>query len=263
MTITLAAVYAPIGFVSGLTGALFREFAFTLAGAVIVSGVIALTLSPMMCSKLLRSAQLASGRFVRFLDRTFERPQARAISAASPARSTIGPSPLLVVARRHRRDGAHVHDRAEGAGARGGPGHPLQPRQDAARRQPRLSRAGHRRTSTRCSRPCPRRSTCSPSTAWAATCTRRSPASCSSRGRSATARRQQILQEPAAEGGGHRRRPGAVAFGAALAAGLDRRPAGAVRHHHDGRLRAARAGARPRCSRRRRRAASSSSPTPT
>ena len=54
MTITLAAVYAPIGFLGGLTGALFREFAFTLAGAVIVSGVIALTLSPMMCSLLLK-----------------------------------------------------------------------------------------------------------------------------------------------------------------------------------------------------------------
>jgi multidrug efflux pump len=71
MTITLAAVYAPIGFVSGLTGALFREFAFTLAGAVIVSGVIALTLSPMMCSRLL-TAELSSGRFVKFLDRRFE-----------------------------------------------------------------------------------------------------------------------------------------------------------------------------------------------
>jgi multidrug efflux pump len=71
MTITLAAVYAPIGFVSGLTGALFREFAFTLAGAVIVSGVIALTLSPMMCSRLL-TAQLSAGRFVKFLDRRFE-----------------------------------------------------------------------------------------------------------------------------------------------------------------------------------------------
>ncbi|HEY0330129.1 MAG TPA: multidrug efflux RND transporter permease subunit [Rhodopseudomonas sp.] len=54
MTITLAAVYAPIGFLGGLTGSLFREFAFTLAGSVIVSGVIALTLSPMMCSVLLR-----------------------------------------------------------------------------------------------------------------------------------------------------------------------------------------------------------------
>src|SRR6185295_12365186 len=50
MTITLAAVYAPIGFLGGLTGSLFREFAFTLAGSVIVSGVVALTLSPMMCS---------------------------------------------------------------------------------------------------------------------------------------------------------------------------------------------------------------------
>ena len=71
MTITLAAVYAPIGFVSGLTGALFREFAFTLAGSVIVSGVIALTLSPMMCSRLLTS-KTSDGRFVRFLDRMFE-----------------------------------------------------------------------------------------------------------------------------------------------------------------------------------------------
>jgi multidrug efflux pump len=57
MTITLAAVYAPIGFIGGLTGALFREFAFTLAGSVIVSGVIALTLSPMMCSVLLKQEE--------------------------------------------------------------------------------------------------------------------------------------------------------------------------------------------------------------
>jgi hydrophobe/amphiphile efflux-1 (HAE1) family protein len=54
MTLTLAAVYAPIGFLSGVTGNLFREFAFTLAGAVVISGVIALTLSPMMCSKILQ-----------------------------------------------------------------------------------------------------------------------------------------------------------------------------------------------------------------
>lgn len=53
MTITLAAVYSPIGFMGGLTGALFTEFAFTLACAVILSGIIALTLSPMMCSKIL------------------------------------------------------------------------------------------------------------------------------------------------------------------------------------------------------------------
>ncbi len=54
MTVTLAAVYAPIGFQGGLTGSLFREFAFTLAGAVTISGVVALTLSPMMSSKLLK-----------------------------------------------------------------------------------------------------------------------------------------------------------------------------------------------------------------
>jgi len=54
MTITLAAVYAPIGFQGGLTGALFREFAFTLAGAVTISGFVALTLSPMMSARLLR-----------------------------------------------------------------------------------------------------------------------------------------------------------------------------------------------------------------
>jgi multidrug efflux pump len=54
MTITLAAVYAPIGFLTGLTGALFKEFALTLAGAVVISGIVALTLSPMMCALLLR-----------------------------------------------------------------------------------------------------------------------------------------------------------------------------------------------------------------
>ncbi len=54
MTITLAAVYLPIGLQGGLTGTLFREFAFTLAGAVTISGIVALTLSPVMCSRLLR-----------------------------------------------------------------------------------------------------------------------------------------------------------------------------------------------------------------
>lgn len=58
MTLTLAAVYTPIGFTVGLTGALFREFAFTLACTVIISGFVALTLSPMMCSKLMRPSDL-------------------------------------------------------------------------------------------------------------------------------------------------------------------------------------------------------------
>jgi hydrophobe/amphiphile efflux-1 (HAE1) family protein len=72
MTITLAAVYAPIGFVSGLTGSLFREFAFTLAGSVVVSGIVALTLSPMMCSLLLKAPQAEARGFPAFLDRVFE-----------------------------------------------------------------------------------------------------------------------------------------------------------------------------------------------
>ncbi|MFO1056226.1 MAG: MexW/MexI family multidrug efflux RND transporter permease subunit [Dongiaceae bacterium] len=72
MTITLAAVYAPIGFLSGLTGALFREFAFTLAGAVVISGIVALTLSPMMCSLLL-TREMTHGRLARLIDAAFTR----------------------------------------------------------------------------------------------------------------------------------------------------------------------------------------------
>jgi multidrug efflux pump len=71
MTITLAAVYAPVGIQGGLTGALFREFAFTLAGAVIVSGVVALTLSPMMGATLLRSGQSQRG-FAGWINRRFD-----------------------------------------------------------------------------------------------------------------------------------------------------------------------------------------------
>jgi multidrug efflux pump len=71
MTITLAAVYAPIGFQGGLTGTLFREFALTLAGAVVVSGVVALTLSPMMSSKLLRAGDSHRG-FAGFVNRRFD-----------------------------------------------------------------------------------------------------------------------------------------------------------------------------------------------
>jgi multidrug efflux pump len=61
MTVTLAAVYAPIGLQGGLTGSLFREFAFTLAGAVTISGIVALTLSPMMCANLLRKGDSEKG----------------------------------------------------------------------------------------------------------------------------------------------------------------------------------------------------------
>jgi multidrug efflux pump len=74
MTITLVAVYTPVAIQGGLTGSLFREFAFTLAGAVLVSGVVALTLSPMMSSKLLRAGDTERG-FAGFVNRQFERVQ--------------------------------------------------------------------------------------------------------------------------------------------------------------------------------------------
>ncbi len=72
MTITLVAVYAPIGLMGGLTGTLFTQFAFSLAGAVVISGITALTLSPMMCSKLLKPDTGKRG-FAHFLDVTFEK----------------------------------------------------------------------------------------------------------------------------------------------------------------------------------------------
>ena len=70
MTVVLIAVYVPIGFQGGLTGALFTEFAFTLAGSVAVSGVVALTLSPMMCSRIFTREQ-DSGMLVVAIDRVF------------------------------------------------------------------------------------------------------------------------------------------------------------------------------------------------
>ena len=72
MTVTLAAVYAPIGLQGGLTGALFREFAFTLAGAVTISGIVALTLSPMMSAQLLKQGDDEKG-FAGVVTHAFER----------------------------------------------------------------------------------------------------------------------------------------------------------------------------------------------
>lgn len=91
MTLTLAAVYAPISFIGGLTGALFSEFALTLAGAVIVSGVVALTLSPMMCSRVLED-HAHQGRFADWLDERFDWLKARyrsALSATLDARGAV------------------------------------------------------------------------------------------------------------------------------------------------------------------------------
>ena len=74
MTITLAAVFSPLAFTGGLTGALFREFALTLAGAVVISGLVALTITPMMGARLLKPG---SGRFAHFVDHTFDQIAAR------------------------------------------------------------------------------------------------------------------------------------------------------------------------------------------
>ncbi len=72
MTVTLAAVYAPIGLQGGLTGSLFREFAFTLAGAVFISGIVAVTLSPMMSSRLLKAGMTERG-FAGRIERDFKK----------------------------------------------------------------------------------------------------------------------------------------------------------------------------------------------
>lgn len=72
MTFTLAAVYAPIAFMGGVTGALFKEFALTLAGAVIISGVVALTLSPMMCARIFTENELQRP-MAMYVDRQFNR----------------------------------------------------------------------------------------------------------------------------------------------------------------------------------------------
>jgi multidrug efflux pump len=72
MTVTLAAVYAPIGLQGGLTGSLFREFAFTLAGAVFISGIVAVTLSPMMSSRMLKAGMTDKG-FAGRVERAFKR----------------------------------------------------------------------------------------------------------------------------------------------------------------------------------------------
>ncbi|HEY7043303.1 MAG TPA: efflux RND transporter permease subunit, partial [Nocardioidaceae bacterium] len=93
MTITLAAVYTPVGIQGGLTGALFREFAFTLAGAVIVSGIVALTLSPMMGSKLLRAGDTERG-FAGWVNRRFETVRARYVRTLA---GTLRYRPVVLV----------------------------------------------------------------------------------------------------------------------------------------------------------------------
>jgi multidrug efflux pump len=92
MVVVLIAVYVPIGFQGGLTGALFTEFAFTLAAAVFVSGIVALTLSPMMCAKIFTSEQ-DNGKFVKAIDRVFDKVRS---TYSRWLRSLLGTVPVLI-----------------------------------------------------------------------------------------------------------------------------------------------------------------------
>lgn len=94
ISVVLIAVYVPIGFMGGLTGALFSEFAFTLAGAVGVSAVIALTLSPMMCSKLLKLSDNGNNSFLHFVNRHFERLEE---SYRNALQSSLNTLPVIAV----------------------------------------------------------------------------------------------------------------------------------------------------------------------
>ena len=93
MVVVLVAVYVPIGFQGGLTGALFTEFAFTLAASVFVSGIVALTLSPMMCAKIFSSDQ-DNGKFAKAIDRVFEKVHG---TYTRTLRSLLGTYPVLIV----------------------------------------------------------------------------------------------------------------------------------------------------------------------
>ena len=125
MTVVLIAVYVPIAFQGGLTGALFTEFAFTLVGAVTISAVVALTLSPMMCSRLLkpREHDRAAGRngSAAFIDRAFD-----ALRRSLPRRlhGSLDYLPVTI-GLRSARAVQHLfplYGRQERAGAAGGPG---------------------------------------------------------------------------------------------------------------------------------------------
>jgi multidrug efflux pump len=145
-TVVLAAVYAPIGIQGGLTGSLFREFAFTLTGAVIISTVVALTLSPMMSSKLLapgmserglagkitRDFKRLSAFYGRLLDAHSNRGRRsiRSGSAGSGHRSPFHDVTQGVGA--NRRPGRHLRHRGCGRQCHPGSDQPLMPRRPTA-----------------------------------------------------------------------------------------------------------------------------------
>ena len=125
MTTTLVAVYAPIGFMGGLVGSLFTEFAFTLAGAVVISGIVALTLSPMLSGVVLKPHG-NPGRFENLVERSFnglsKRLQAGSeLTDGNQVRGGVlcGGGPRLHL--------FHGHDEPERTGAHGGSGHSVLP----------------------------------------------------------------------------------------------------------------------------------------
>jgi len=120
MTITLAAVYAPIAFQGGLTGSLFREFALTLAGAVLISGIVALTLSPVMSSQLLDAGREEHG-FAGRINHDFDR--FRKFYGPRAGRHVVGaPDGLYRLDRAELADDSIVPDVIQGTCADGGPG---------------------------------------------------------------------------------------------------------------------------------------------
>ena len=141
MTITLAAVYAPVGIQGGLTGALFREFAFTLAGAVIVSGVVALTLSPMMGAQ--PAARGRQRAWLRRLDQSPLRDRAPSLRARLDQHPALPPGGAGAVGDRRGADGALLHDVAARAGAGRGSGRRLLDHPGGAERDHRSDHAVH------------------------------------------------------------------------------------------------------------------------
>ena len=239
MTVVLVAVYVPIGFQGGLTGALFTEFAFTLVGAVTVSGVVALTLSPMLCSRLLKPPRSGAAAAGRTRLRRLHRPQLRPRCAARYERwlhGSLNYLPVTAGVRRHRAGSIYflLHRRQERAGAAGGPGrhhHRSRSRAPNATLQQRqlYSRAGLRDL---------RRAIRRPSTSSRSTCPGQSIAGMVFKPWDERTQTTNTAAADRAAGARQDRRRARRRVPAAAAAG-QHRPAGAVRHRHHRSVRAA------------------------
>ncbi len=123
MTVVLMAAYAPIAFQGGLTGALFIEFAFTLVGTIIISTIVALTLSPMMCAKMLRAHE-DQGSGHSSAHRAVHRPEFRRapplLQSPASRRAELSARRLCVLRHHRHRHRRTFHDDPPGARAPGG-----------------------------------------------------------------------------------------------------------------------------------------------